>query len=193
MKATNPFDIFRNWYREAVDAGIPDPSIMILATADAGGNPSARIVLLKSFDEKGFVFYTNYHSRKGMDLKRNPRAALVLHWRDTGRQVRIEGLAEKVSSLASDRYFKSRPRGSQLGAWASEQSHMIPSKESLDESMKKWEGAFRNRSVPRPPHWGGYRVVPDRMEFWSDRENRMHERILFEKTAGDWTMKRLAP
>ncbi|KPL25081.1 MAG: hypothetical protein AMS23_05100 [Bacteroides sp. SM1_62] len=193
MKAANPFSLFEDWYREAVDAGIPDPTIMTLATVDGEGNPAARMVLLKSFDEKGFVFYTNYGSRKGMDLEKNPRAALVLHWLETGRQVRIEGHAEKVSAIESDRYFESRPRGSQLGAWASEQSRVIPSKTSLDESLKKWSSEFRDQPVPRPPHWGGYRVVPVRMEFWSDRKNRMHERWLFEKTERDWVIKRLAP
>jgi pyridoxamine 5'-phosphate oxidase len=193
MKAANPFVIFRDWYQEAVDTGITDPTIMTLATVDGEGKPAARIVLLKSFDEKGFVFYTNYRSRKGLELEKNPRAALVLHWRETGHQVRIEGVTEKVPALASDRYFKSRPRGSQLGAWASEQSHVIPSKASLDESLKRWEREFLDKPVPRPPYWGGYRLVPDKIEFWSHRENRMHERLLFERTARDWTLKRLAP
>ena len=193
MKTANPFSIFRDWYQEAIDAGTPDPTIMTLATVDGKGKPSARIVLLKSFDEMGFVFYTNYQSRKGMDLERNPRAALVFHWRETGQQVRIEGLTEKVPASVSDRYFKSRPRGSQLGAWASEQSREIHSKASLDESLKKWESKFQNQPVPRPLQWGGFRVMPDKMEFWSDRENRMHERMLYEKTDQGWVFKRLAP
>jgi pyridoxamine 5'-phosphate oxidase len=193
MQVKNPFVIFRDWYQESIDAGIPDPSIMTLATADSEGNPAARIVLLKFYDENGFVFYTNYHSRKGMDLEKNPRAALVFYWRESGRQVRIEGITEKVTASTSDRYFKSRPRGSQLGAWASEQSQEIPSGASLDESLKRRASEFRDRPVPRPPHWGGYRVIPERMEFWSDRPNRMHERMLFEKKAGDWHVRRLAP
>jgi pyridoxamine 5'-phosphate oxidase len=193
MNITDPFSIFMDWYQEAIDAGITDPTIMTLATADPKGQPAARIVLLKSFDEKGFVFYTNYHSRKGVDLDRNPRSALVIHWRETGRQVRIEGNTEKVPAAVSDRYFESRPRGSQLGAWASEQSREIPSGAYMDESLKRWEAEFRDNPVPRPPHWGGYRVIPDRIEFWSDRENRMHERMLFEKTERDWVRKRLAP
>lgn len=193
MKNANPFSIFRDWYQEAIDAGIQDPTIMTLATVDGDGKPAARIVLLKSFDEMGFVFYTNYQSRKGMDLERNPRAALVFHWRETGQQVRIEGFTEKVPASASDRYFKSRPRGSQLGAWASEQSREIPSKSSLGRSLKKWEAKFQNQPVSRPPYWGGYRVIPDNIEFWSDRENRMHERIIFEKTDQGWVSKRLAP
>ena len=193
MKPTDPIVIFRDWYQEAINTGITDPSIMTLATVDGEGNPAARIVLLKSFDENGFVFYTNYQSRKGTDLEKNPRAALVLHWRETGRQVRIEGITKKVQASASDRYFESRPRGSQLGAWASEQSREIPSKAHLDESLKRWESEFRNQPVPRPPYWGGYRVIPDKIEFWSDRENRMHERMLFEKTDQGWVFKRLAP
>jgi len=139
------------------------------------------------------VFYTNYRSRKGMDLEKNPLAALVLHWQETGQQVRIEGAAEKLPASVSDRYFESRPRGSQLGAWASEQSREIPSRASLDESLKKWASEFMDQPVPRPPHWGGYRVVPDKIEFWSDRENRMHERMLFERSSQGWVFKRLAP
>jgi len=193
MKTTDPFTIFRDWYQEAIEAGIKDPTIMTLATIDGEGYPSARIVLLKSFDEMGFVFYTNYQSRKGMELEKNPRAALVLHWRETGRQVRVEGLTEKLPASASDQYFESRPRGSQLGAWASEQSHEIISRASLDESLEKWAWQFRDQPVPRPPSWGGYRVIPEKIEFWSDRENRMHERMLFEKIAGNWAFRRLAP
>ena len=193
MNTTDPFSIFRDWYQEAIDAGTADPSIMTLATVDRKGRPAARIVLLKSYDETGFVFYTNYQSRKGMELAQHPYAALVLHWQGTGHQVRIEGAAEKVPASASDRYFVNRPRGSQLGAWASEQSHEIPSRASLDESLKRWESKFRNQPVPRPPHWGGYRVIPEKIEFWSDRENRMHERMLFEKTDQGWVFKILAP
>jgi pyridoxamine 5'-phosphate oxidase len=193
MKAADPFSIFRDWYQEAMDAGIKDPTIMTLATVDGKGNPAARIVLLKSFDEEGFVFYTNYQSRKGMDLEKNPRAALVLHWRETGHQVRIEGIAEKVPTSTSDLYFASRPRGSQLGAWASEQSHEIPSRASLEKSLERWASEFREQPVPRPSNWGGYRVIPDKIEFWEDRENRMHDRVLFERVAGDWALKRLAP
>lgn len=193
MKTLNPFVIFSDWYREAVDAGHPDPTIMTLATASREGHPAARTVLLKSFDEKGFVFYTNYHSRKGMDLEKNPRAALVLHWLKTGRQVRIEGHAEKVPASMSDRYFSSRSRGSQLGAWASEQSREIPSRAYLDASLKRWASVFGDGPVARPPHWGGYRVIPQRIEFWSEREDRLHERMLFEKTGQGWVMKLLAP
>ena len=193
MKNTDPFSIFSEWYQEAIEAGIKDPSIMTLATVNGEGKPGARIVLLKSFDKNGFVFYTNYQSRKGMDLEQHPRAALVLHWRETGHQVRIEGASEKVPASVSDRYFKSRPRGSQLGAWASEQSREIPSRASLEKSLKRCELEFREQPVPRPPHWGGYRVIPDKIEFWSDRESRMHDRMHFEKTDKGWVVKRLAP
>ena len=193
MKTTDPFSIFRDWYQEAIDAGIADPSIMTLATVDREGKPAARIVLLKSYDETGFVFYTNYQSRKGMDLAQHPYAALVFHWQETGHQVRIEGGAKKVPASVSDRYFVNRPRGSQLGAWASEQSREIPSRAILDESLKRWESKFRDKPVPRPPYWGGYKVIPEKIEFWSDRENRMHERMLFEKTDQGWVLKILAP
>lgn len=193
MNKKDPISIFRDWYQEAIHAGIEDPSIMTLATTDGKGKPAARIVLLKSFDENGFVFYTNYRSRKGLDLEKNPRAALVLYWRETGHQVRIEGAAEKVPGSRSDSYFESRPRGSQLGAWASKQSSEISSMESLEKTLKKMETVFRDKPVTRPPHWGGYRVIPDKMEFWSDRDSRLHERILFEKSGMDWISKRLAP
>ncbi len=193
MKSTDPFSIFRDWYQDAMAAGTPDPTIMTLATVNMDGSPTARIVLLKSNDENGFVFYTNYKSRKSQDLENNSRAALVFHWREPGYQIRIEGITEKVSTETSDRYFSSRPRGSQLGAWASQQSQEIPSKATLDESLKRWETEFRDQPVPRPPHWGGCRVIPDRIEFWSEREDRLHERMLFEKAGPDWILKRLAP
>jgi pyridoxamine 5'-phosphate oxidase len=193
MKKNNPFEIFRDWYREAQNAGVPDPTVMTLATADGEGKPAARIVLLKSFDEKGFVFFTNYRSRKARDLGENPRAALILHWWETGRQVRIEGITEKTSPEESDNYFDSRPRGHQLGAWASEQSSHVPTRASLDESLHHRAREFSDRPVPRPPHWGGYRVIPDRIEFWSNRKNRMHDRVVFERTARGWSSTRLAP
>jgi pyridoxamine 5'-phosphate oxidase len=222
MSSLNPFVHFRQWYREAFDAGIPEPGTMTLATSDAEGRPSARIVLLKDFDEKGFVFFTNYRSRKGMHLDRNPWAALVVYWQQSGRQVRIEGRVVKVPAGESDRYFATRPRGSQLGAWASEQSSTIPSRESLEASLRERDLEFRDREVPRPPHWGGYRLIPDRMEFWVEREDRLHDRLVYERSStwnsggitpedsgvttrgnsgktvpgnetGDWVCRRLAP
>ena len=193
MKSTDPFSIFKNWYQEVIDAGTSDPTIMTLATVGGDGSPTARIVLLKSYDESGFVFYTNYRSMKALNLETNPRGALVFHWREPGYQIRIEGRTVKVSAKESDRYFSSRPRGSQLGAWASNQSQEIPSTAYLDESLQRWKTEFQDQSVPRPPHWGGYRVIPERIEFWSEREDRMHERILFEKSEQKWISKKLAP
>ena len=190
----DPIRLFRQWYLEAVDSDISDPSIMSLATAGKDGRPSVRIVLLKDFNEAGFVFYTNYRSRKSIQLDANPWAALVILWFRLGLQVRIEGRVEKLPEEESDRYFATRPRGSQLGAWASGQSQPIPSRESLDEALRNAEEEFRDMDVPRPPHWGGYRLNPDRIEFWVNRDDRMHDRILYEKTDNDnWDSKRLAP
>jgi len=177
----DPIHLFRQWYLEAVDSDISDPAVMSLATAGKDGRPSARIVLLKDFNEAGFVFYTNYRSRKSIQINANPWAALVIHWHRLGHQVKIEGRVEKLPEEESDRYFATRPRGSQLGAWASEQSHPVQSRESLDEALINAEEEFRDMEVPRPPHWGGYRLIPDRIEFWVNRDDRMHDRILYEK------------
>ncbi len=181
MTDPDPIQQFRKWYAEAVDGGIYDPAIMTLATADKDGKPSARIVLLKDFDERGFVFYTDYRSRKAEQLEVNPSAALVIHWQKLGYQVRLEGHVEKTGAEESDRYFSTRPRGSQLGAWASEQSRTVPSRKSLEESLRLREEEFRNQEVPRPPHWGGYRLVPERIEFWKDVKDRMHDRVVYER------------
>jgi pyridoxamine 5'-phosphate oxidase len=180
----NPILLFRQWYLEAVDSGIHDPTIMTLATTGNDFRPSARIVLLKDFDERGFVFYSNYRSHKGEQIASSPWAALVIHWEKLGYQVRIEGRISKTSVEESDKYFASRPRGSQLGAWASMQSQVISSRESLESRMQKMEEKFKGRDVPRPAYWGGYRLRPDRMEFWIHQENRMHDRIVFEKIIG---------
>jgi pyridoxamine 5'-phosphate oxidase len=177
----DPFHLFRQWYLEAVDSDISDPTIMSLATVGDDGKPSVRIVLLKDFNERGFVFYTNYKSRKAIQLDANPWAALVIHWQRLGQQVRIEGRVEKILEDESDRYFATRPRGNQLGAWASEQSQTLHSDESLEEALHNAEEEFRDMEVPRPPHWGGYRLEPVRIEFWVNRDNRMHDRILYEK------------
>ena len=189
----DPFHLFRQWYLKAVDSDISDPTIMSLATVGKDGRPSARIVLLKDFNEAGFVFYTNYKSRKSIQLDANPWAALVIHWHRLGHQVRIEGRVEKLPEEESDRYFATRPRGSQLGAWASDQSQPVPSRVSLDDALLNAEEEFRDMEVPRPPHWGGYRLIPDRMEFWVNRDDRMHDRILYEKTENNWRPTRLAP
>jgi pyridoxamine 5'-phosphate oxidase len=206
MTDQNPILIFRQWYLEAVDSGIPDPTVMTLATTGSDYRPSARVVLMKSFDERGFVFYSNYCSNKAEDLDSNPFAALVFYWPKLGHQVRIEGRVEKTSSKESDTYFASRPRGSQLGAWASKQSWIIPSGEILEKALWKKEQEFKGKEVPRPPYWGGYRLIPDRMEFWVDRENRLHDRCVYERILGtdkpgsasdkspdEWIMRRLSP
>jgi pyridoxamine 5'-phosphate oxidase len=164
-----------------------------LATADADGRPSARLVLLKGFDERGFVFYSGYDSRKGRELAVNPRAALLLYWDPLGRQVRIEGRVERTPPDDSERYFHSRPRESQIAALASEQSRVIPSREALDERFAELEAELREGEVPLPPAWGGFRVVPDTYEFWQHRENRLHDRFRYRRSDGAWTIERLAP
>ncbi len=202
LEGRDPIRLFAQWYLEAEEHGIVEPGTMTLATADAEGRPSARMVLLKSFDEKGFVFYTNYLSRKGRQLERNPWAAVVLHWPGLQRQVRIEGRVQKITAAESDRYFAGRPRGSQLGAWASGQSNTITSRAALEDSMRIREQEFSEKEVPRPLHWGGYRLVPESLEFWVGRDDRLHDRVVYEKApAGkgpvhrrvDWKWRRLAP
>ncbi|MFC2115328.1 pyridoxamine 5'-phosphate oxidase [Bacteroidota bacterium] len=193
MTVQNPFLQFRQWYLEAVDSGIPDPSIMTLATAGTHGRPSARILLLKDFDDRGFVFYTNYQSKKAGELDENPWAALVFHWQSLGHQIRIEGSVEKISAVDSDRYFASRSRGSQLGAWASKQSQVMSSGENLEEKIQELALKFRDKEVPRPPHWGGLRLNPVRIEFWEERDDRLHVRVVFEKKGDGWVSSRLAP
>jgi pyridoxamine 5'-phosphate oxidase len=166
---------------------------MTLATCTPDGRPSARVVLLKGFDERGFSFFTNYQGRKARDLEANPRASLVLFWQPLERQVRIDGRVEKVSEAESDQYFAIRPRGAQLGAWASVQSEVVPDREALEASLAEVERRFGEGFVPRPPHWGGYRVVPDEVEFWQGRPNRLHDRLLYRRTPGGWDLVRLSP
>lgn len=190
----DPLKLFAKWFEAAVASGSRLPESMTLATANADGKPSARVVLLKGFDERGFVFYTNYRSAKGRDLEENPRAALVMYWVGLDRQVRVEGEVEKVSIEESDAYFKTRPRESQLGAIASPQSQVIESRDVLERRHDELEEEYRDREVTRPKHWGGYRVKPNRIEFWQNREGRLHDRILYQRTAdGSWTINRLAP
>ncbi len=195
MNHPDPLVRFRDWYEQARRTpGIDKPHAMALATVGEDARPSCRIVLLSSYDERGFVFHTNYASRKGEDIGRHPWVALTFWWDPLGYQVRIEGRAEKTSPAESDAYFAQRPRGNQLGAWASEQSRPIPAYQELLERLRHFEKEFAARPVPRPPHWGGYRVVPEAIEFWTNRENRLHERVLYERSAdGGWRLRWLAP
>jgi len=190
----HPVDQFALWWEEAVNSQIPEPNAMTLATATADGMPSARIVLLKHFTKEGFVFYTNYHSFKGMQLEENPRACLVFFWKELERQVRITGLVKKVPAGESDAYFKSRPKGSQAGAWASPQSQVINSRSWLDESYLQVLKKFNEKEPVRPPHWGGYLVQPVIIEYWQGRPSRLHDRIQYTLDGSSgWKIERLAP
>jgi pyridoxamine 5'-phosphate oxidase len=189
----SPVAQFSQWWDEALASQIDEVNAMTLSTINAAGRPSARIVLLKGFDEKGFVFYTNYESDKGQQLDANPYASLVFFWKELERQVRIEGRCERVSSEESDEYFYSRPLGSRLGAWASPQSRVIETREILDKNAATLLERYASGEVPRPPHWGGYRVVADTIEFWQGRSNRLHDRIKYSHQDGAWTIGRLAP
>lgn len=189
----DPFQQFGTWMQDAIDAGLELPNAMTVATADAEGRPSARVTLLKGFDADGFVFYTNYQSRKGQDLAVNPHVALVFYWHDLGRQVRVEGRVEPVSEEESVDYFESRPLGSRIGAWASPQSQQIADRSELESLMEQAEERFRSGEVPKPPHWGGYRVIPERIEFWKGRPNRLHDRFVFEPDGDGWKVIRIAP
>jgi pyridoxamine 5'-phosphate oxidase len=191
---SNPFRQFQKWFEEALKADPVYANAMTLATANRGGKPSARMMLLKGFDEDGFVFYTNSESNKGEDLGQNPRAALVFWWSQLERQVRIEGRVEKVSDEEADSYFRTRPKGSQLGAWASQQSRVIRSREVLDNRMEELEAKYSDVDVPRPPYWLGYRLVPESIEFWQGRPNRLHDRLRYRLVKdGSWIIERLAP
>ena len=191
----NPIRQFELWFKEASASGLSeqDATSMTLATADKDGRPCARIVLLKSFDESGFVFFTNYNSRKGGELIASARACLLFYWAPLWRQVRIEGVVEKVSPAESDEYFHSRPLGSKIGAWASDQSQPINSRSELEQRFEEFASKFSD-NVPRPPHWGGFRVKPEVIEFWQGRENRLHDRLVYRREGdGNWRIERLAP
>ncbi len=190
----NPFVQFRKWFDEALGVQPLEASAMTLATASPSGKPSARMVILRGFDERGFVFYTDYESRKGRELAENPWASLVFYWAQLSRQVRIEGAVEKVSPQESDEYFQSRPVGNRLAACASRQSEVISSRAVLELRMQELEARYQNQFIPRPPYWGGYRVVPTSFEFWQGRLNRLHDRLRYAQQAdGSWLIQRLSP
>lgn len=191
---SNPIDQFKSWFADAVAARLPMPEAMTLATSTPDGKPSARIVLLKQADEQGFVFFTNYSSRKGKELLLNPFASLVFYWNALGRQVRAEGSVEKVSDEESESYFQSRPRESQISAVVSSQSEIVESREVLEAEWKKVEQQFAGKPVVRPGHWGGFRLKPEKIEFWLNRESRLHDRILYKlQKGGSWKISRLSP
>ncbi|RMF23675.1 MAG: pyridoxamine 5'-phosphate oxidase [Cyanobacteria bacterium J083] len=191
---SNPFKQFSLWFNQALEVKILEPNAMTLATASPDGKPHARIVLLKSFDERGFVFYTNYQSNKGKQLSANPHAALVFWWAELERQVRIEGKVNQVSAQESDAYFYSRPIGSQLGAWVSAQSQVISDRQILETKLAQLEQKYANQPIPRPPYWGGYRLSPESIEFWQGRPNRLHDRLLYRLVKpASWTIERLSP
>lgn len=189
----NPIQQFSLWWNQALNAEITEPNAMTLCTASSDGMPSARIVLLKGFSEEGFVFFTNYKSFKAMQLEENPRACLVFFWKELERQVRITGIVQKISEVESDAYFKSRPVGSQVGAWASPQSQVIESRDWLDNNYKSLSENFKEGELSRPPHWGGYIVNPVIVEFWQGRVSRLHDRLQYTLEGGGWKRERLAP
>ena len=190
--ASDPIEQFNKWWDESIKSEIIEANAMTLATANAAGIPSARTVLLKAFSTEGFIFFTNYESQKGEDLAANPNAALLFFWKEMERQVRIEGKVEKISEEESDAYFNSRPLGSRIGAWASPQSKVINDRTVIENNVQKFTEEFGEK-IPRPPHWGGYLLVPVKMEFWQGRSSRLHDRILFTLEDNSWKISRLAP
>ena len=193
MSDTDPFAKFDAWFAEAVDNEPINPNAMTLATATADGVPNARMVLLKGHDTRGFTFFTNTLSPKGAEIEANPQVALCFYWRAIGRQIRIAGRAEPVTAAEADAYFATRPRGSQVGAWASEQSRTVDARATLERRVAEIDAHYANEDVPRPPHWSGYRVVPARIEFWVERRDRLHDRELFERDGEGWRASRLQP
>lgn len=191
--AASPFEQFQRWFDQALAAQIPEPNAMTIATVGADGRPSARMVLLKGVDH-GFVFFTNYESRKAAELDANPHAALVFYWYAQHRQVRVEGRVEQIAAIESDEYYASRPIGSRLGAWASAQSRVIEGRAGLERQMAELEQQYAGREdIPRPPHWGGFRVIPETIEFWQGRPSRLHDRLRYTLVDQSWRMERLSP
>lgn len=190
---SNPIVQFEKWFKQAVDSKVNEPNAMTVCTVNKDGLPSARIVLLRNFNETGFVFYTNYNSRKGREIAKNKACCFLFFWPELERQVRIEGILKKQTKEESDAYFNSRPRGSKLGAWTSEQSAVVDSREALDKAYLEMDEKFEGEEVPRPEHWGGYVLEPNTIEFWQGRPSRLHDRLLFTKLADEWTTERLAP
>ncbi|MGN0065761.1 MAG: pyridoxamine 5'-phosphate oxidase [Nocardioides sp.] len=188
-----PYALFSRWLAEAVAAGVHEPNAIVLSTVSSEGQPSSRMVLLKAYDADGFVFYTNQASRKGGELSANPRCSLLVPWHPLERQVRVEGTAEAVDAAEADAYFAQRPRGAQVGAWASGQSQVVASRAALAQAYAEAEERFEGGPVPRPPHWGGYRVRPHAVEFWQGRPGRMHDRLRYDLVDGAWSLVRLAP
>jgi pyridoxamine 5'-phosphate oxidase len=191
--ATDPFVQFDRWWNDALAAEVDEVNAMTLATATKAGVPSARIVLLKGYDKNGFVFFTNYESTKGKELQNNPYAALVFFWKELERQVRIEGRVEKVSAAESDEYFHSRPEGSRIGAWSSPQSAIISNRKIIETNVEQYTKRFAGHDIPRPEHWGGYRVIPTAFEFWQGRSSRLHDRFHYTPLNETWKVERLAP
>jgi pyridoxamine 5'-phosphate oxidase len=190
----DPFIQFKIWFNQSVAAQLPEPNAMTLATCTPDGKPSARMVLLKDIDERGFVLFTNYKSQKGQEISVNPQAALVFWWAELERQVRIVGTVEKISSAQSDSYFEVRPPFSRLGAWASNQSQVIANRDVLEAQLIEFQRQYENQEVPRPPHWGGFRVIPQEIEFWQGRSSRLHDRLRYTLVDnGNWKIERLSP
>lgn len=189
----DPLEQFKVWMDDAINSHLSEPNAMAVATSTPDGKPSIRVVLLKEVNERGFVFYTNYRSRKGREIEKNPQASIVFDWHPIERQVRIEGKVLKVSAEESDRYFDSRPEGSKIGAWVSPQSEIVENREALDKMQEETERRFEGKTIVRPPHWGGYIVIPEVVEFWQGRPSRLHDRVAYCKTEDGWQMKRMAP